>query len=39
VQIYKPPLECIWLDIGRVEDFQQSLKVFEANKEKFLKKK
>ncbi|MFX0051256.1 MAG: sugar phosphate nucleotidyltransferase [Candidatus Hermodarchaeota archaeon] len=36
VQIYKPPLECIWLDIGRVKDFQQSLKVFEANKEKFL---
>jgi NDP-sugar pyrophosphorylase family protein len=35
INTYTQP-ECIWLDIGRLEDFQRSLAIFEKNKSKFL---
>ena len=35
IKVYRA-FDHIWLDIGRVEDFQQSLDIFERNKDRFL---
>lgn len=35
INTYTQP-ECMWLDIGRLEDFHRSLEIFEKNKSKFL---
>jgi NDP-mannose synthase len=34
VYCYSEP--CFWLDIGRVDDYQQALEIFESKKEQFL---
>ena len=28
--------DCIWLDIGRVDDYQEAIKIFSKNKKIFL---
>ena len=30
------PQECLWLDIGRHEDYAQAIEIFEARKREFL---
>lgn len=35
INVYAPE-DCIWLDIGNIEDFQQSSRVFEKNMKRFL---
>ncbi len=35
VNVYQPE-DCLWLDIGRIEDFERSLQIFEKYKNRFL---
>jgi len=37
INVYHPS-NCIWLDIGRMEDFENSLETFKKNKSRFLPK-